>query len=159
MSGAVINTAFDEKAYQGDDFLGVPGKNLAMAGVTTGVSAVGRAIDAGVGSGRHSARAARSDGGWPDGAGEHGERRNHRRRHGPGHWHDVGLFDPTSWDTGGNFFGNMLEKGGLGMLSGGKQGGGWRRRSADGQQPEQPYLWSLLKAARAPVSRSGSVTL
>ena len=147
MSGAVINTAFDEKAYQGDDFLGVLGKNLAMAGVTTGVSAVGKGLSTPVSDlvGIPHAQPGQTVAG-PTVLQNMAKEGIIGGVTGLGTGMTQALFDPTSWDTGGNFFGNMLEKGGLGMLSGGlSKAAGGAVDPLMGSSQSNPYLWSLLK--------------
>lgn len=147
VSGAVLNTAFDEKAYQGDDFLGVLGKNLAMAGLTTGVGAVGKGLSTPVSDLVGIQQAA------PGQTAPPATMLQNMAKEGIiggvtglGTGLTTALMDPTSWDTGGNFFGNMLEKGGLGMLSGGlSKGAGGMVDPLMGSSQSNPYLWSLLK--------------
>jgi hypothetical protein len=147
LSGAVVNTAFDEKAYQGDDFLGVLGKNLATAGLTTGVGAVGKGLSTPVSDlvGIPHAQPGQTVAG-PTMLQSMAREGIIGSVTGAGLGMTNALMDPNSWNTGGDFFGNMLEKGGLGLLSGGlSKGAGGAIDPLMGNSQTNPYLWSLLR--------------
>lgn len=156
MSGALINTAFDEKAYQGDDFLGVLGKNLAMGAVTTGMGAVGKGLSTPVSDLVGIQRQASGSfapatlmqtiakDGILGGLG------------GMGSGVTSALFDPSSWNTAGGFFGNMLEKGGMGLLSGGlSKAASGGIDSLMGSSTSSPQLWGLLKGGLKSTAETG----
>lgn len=157
LSGAVVNTAFDEKAYKGDDFLGILAQNLGKATVSTGFSSVAKGLATPVSDMVGIDRLT------PGGAFKPATVLQSMMRDGiTGGIGGLGTgltdaaFDPTSWNTAGGFFGNALERGGLGMLGQGlgkaASGGidAWM-----GSSTMHPYLWSLLKGGVKGTAETG----